>query len=76
MLFDLYDSDHNSFIDEIELFNVLKLLVGADLKDDQLKEIVLKTMEERDLDGDKKLNFEEFCQVFYFSKNFLYFIIF
>ena len=42
---------------------ILKTLVLHSLKDDQLEQIVDRTIDELDLDGDGKLNYEEFKQV-------------
>jgi len=42
---------------------VLKMMVGNNLKDTQLQEIVDKTIMEADKDGDGKLSFEEFTQM-------------
>lgn len=36
------------------------MMVGKNLKDEELQQIVDKTLMEADLDGDGKLNFEEF----------------
>ena len=46
-----------------ELLVILKTLVLHSLKDDQLEQIVDRTIDELDLDGDGKLNYEEFKQV-------------
>merc|ERR1712230_99262 len=58
--FKVYDMDRDGFIMNGELFLVLKMMVGNNLKDSQLQQIVDKTMMEADLDGDGKLDFEEF----------------
>jgi hypothetical protein len=87
----VYDVDRDGFISNGELFLVLKMMVGNNLKvnfhqcapylqklmicqDQQLQQIVDKTIMEADLDGDGKLSFEEFAQtvsntvrVFYYS---------
>ena len=39
---------------------MMKMMVGKNLKDEELQQIVDKTLMEADLDGDGKLNFEEF----------------
>ena len=63
--FRIYDIDNNGFISNVELFQVLKTMVGDNLKDFQIQEIVDKTIrsadEMGDLDG--KISFDEFCQV-------------
>ena len=43
---------------------VLKIMVGNNLKDTQLQQIVDKTILFHDKDNNGKINFEEFCQVF------------
>lgn len=42
---------------------MLKMMVGSNLKDQQLQQIVDKTIMEADLDGDGKINFEEFAKM-------------
>ena len=42
---------------------VLKIMVGNNLKDTQLQQIVDKTILFHDKDNNGKINFEEFCQV-------------
>lgn len=55
--------DRDGFISNGELFLVLKMMVGNNLKDGQLQQIVDKTIMEADQDGDGKLSFEEFAQM-------------
>ena len=40
---------------------VLKMMVGENLKDAQLQQIVDKTIIQGDKDNDGKISFEEFC---------------
>jgi serine/threonine-protein phosphatase 2B regulatory subunit len=61
--FKVYDIDRDGFISNGELFIVLKMMVGSNLKDMQLQQIVDKTMMEADLDGDGKISFEEFTRM-------------
>ena len=58
--FRIYDIDRDGYIGNGELFIVMKMMVGKNLQDAELQQIVDKTMMEADLDGDGKLNFEEF----------------
>ncbi|TYJ56282.1 calcineurin subunit B [Cryptococcus floricola] len=58
--FKVYDMDRDGFISNGELYLVLKQMVGNNLKDQQLQQIVDKTIMEADKDGDGKLSFEEF----------------
>ena len=55
--------DKDGYITNGELFNVLKMMVGNNLKDAQLQQIVDKTIIFADSDGDGKISFEEFCAV-------------
>ena len=61
--FQIYDIDQDGFISNGELFTVLKMMVGNNLKDIQLQQIVDKTMLQFDSDKDGKISFEEFCKV-------------
>jgi serine/threonine-protein phosphatase 2B regulatory subunit len=55
--------DRDGFISNGELFLVLKMMVGNNLKDQQLQQIVDKTIMEADKDGDGKISFQEFQAV-------------
>jgi serine/threonine-protein phosphatase 2B regulatory subunit len=59
-MFQVYDIDRDGYISNGELFLVLKMMVGNNLKDGQLQQIVDKTILEADLDHDGKVSFEEF----------------
>ncbi|XP_020034817.1 calcineurin subunit B type 2 [Castor canadensis] len=61
--FRIYDIDKDGFISNGELFQVLKMMVGDNLKDWQLQQLVDKTIIVLDKDGDGKISFEEFCAV-------------
>ena len=61
--FKVYDIDRDGYISNGELFIVLKMMVGSNLKDQQLQQIVDKTIMEADKDGDGKISFEEFCDM-------------
>jgi serine/threonine-protein phosphatase 2B regulatory subunit len=52
--------DRDGFISNGELFLVLKMMVGSNLKDNQLQQIVDKTIMEADKDMDGKISFDEF----------------
>jgi serine/threonine-protein phosphatase 2B regulatory subunit len=58
--FQVYDIDGDGYISNGELFQVLKMMVGNNLNDVQLQQIVDKTILEGDLDKDGKISFEEF----------------
>jgi serine/threonine-protein phosphatase 2B regulatory subunit len=61
--FRVYDIDRDGYISNGELFIVLKMMVGNNLKDIQLQQIVDKTIMEADRDGDGKISFEEFTHM-------------
>ena len=58
--FKVYDIDRDGYISNGELFIVLKMMVGSNLKDMQLQQIVDKTIMEADQDGDGMISFDEF----------------
>jgi len=61
--FKIYDIDKDGFISNGELFTVLKMMVGNNLKDSQLQQIVDKTIIYADKNGDGKIDYEEFAAV-------------
>ncbi|XP_057578432.1 calcineurin subunit B type 2 [Hippopotamus amphibius kiboko] len=61
--FSIYDMDKDGYISNGELFQVLKMMVGDNLKDWQLQQIVDKTIIILDKDGDGKISFQEFSAV-------------
>ncbi|KAI6782874.1 calcineurin [Emericellopsis cladophorae] len=61
--FKVYDIDRDGYISNGELFIVLKMMVGSNLKDQQLQQIVDKTIMEADTDKDGKVSFEEFTKM-------------
>ncbi|XP_050047854.2 calcineurin subunit B type 2 isoform X4 [Dermacentor andersoni] len=61
--FRIYDMDNDGFISNGELFQVLKMMVGNNLKEAQLQQIVDKTILFADRDEDGKISFDEFCSV-------------
>jgi hypothetical protein len=61
--FKIYDIDKDGYISNGELFQVLKMMVGSNLKDAQLQQIVDKTIIHADVDKDGKISFDEFCTV-------------
>lgn len=58
--FKIYDIDRDGYIGNGELFIVMKMMVGKNLQDEELQQIVDKTMLEADKDGDGRLSFDEF----------------
>merc|ERR1712193_455113 len=61
--FKVYDIDRDGYISNGELFIVLKMMVGSNLKDGQLQQIVDKTIMEADGDKDGTISFEEFTKM-------------
>lgn len=61
--FKVYDIDRDGYISNGELFVVLKMMVGNNLNEGQLQQIVDKTIMEADKDGDGKISFEEFTNM-------------
>lgn len=59
-IFKLYDANGDGFISNGDLFKSLKTMVGNNLANGPLQQVVDKTIREADLDGDGKLSFEEF----------------
>lgn len=59
-IFDVYDMDKNGYISNGDLFKTLKIMVGNNLTDIQLQQLVDRTMAAGDKDGDGMLSFNEF----------------
>ncbi|UJR21300.1 hypothetical protein I4U23_024390 [Adineta vaga] len=61
-LFSMYDRNHDEKIDRNELKEILKLMVGGNIHDEQIATIADHTIEELDADGDLTITFDEFCK--------------
>lgn len=61
--FEIYDIDRDGYISNGELYLVLKMMVGSNLKDGQLQQIVDKTIMEADSTRQGKISFEDFKRV-------------
>ena len=61
--FQIYDINNDGFISNGELFQVLKMMVGNNLNDTQLQQLVDRTIIKADTDFDGKISFDEFCVV-------------
>ena len=61
--FQIYDINNDGFISNGELFHVLKMMVGSNLNDVQLQQLVDRTIIKADKDLDGKISFEEFTDM-------------
>ncbi|PRP87611.1 calcineurin regulatory subunit B [Planoprotostelium fungivorum] len=62
LLFNAYDIKGDHFIDSEELEEIMKMMVGSHLSEDEIKKIVDDTIKAADKDGDGKISYEEFEQ--------------
>ena len=53
--------NNDGYISNGELFHVLKMMVGSNLNDVQLQQLVDRTIIKADTDFDGKISFDEFC---------------
>lgn len=60
--FQLYDQDRDGKISKAELMQVLRMMVGVQVTNEQLESITDRTIQEADLDGDNAISFQEFVQ--------------
>ncbi|XP_060684725.1 calcineurin B homologous protein 1 [Hemiscyllium ocellatum] len=61
--FRLYDLDKDDKISREELLQVLRMMVGVNISDEQLGSIADRTIQEADQDGDLSISFNEFQKV-------------
>ena len=61
-VFNIYDMDGDGFISNGELFKVLKMMVGTNLKDTELQQLVDRTIIQLDKDFDGMISYPEFCE--------------
>jgi len=61
--FKVYDVDGDNFISNADLFHVLKAMVGSNLNDVQLQQLVDRTILQGDKDKDGKLSYAEFVEM-------------
>jgi len=61
--FDVYDVNKDGFISNGELFTVMKIMVGNNLNDQQLQQLVDRTIIQADKDGDGMISFSEFKEM-------------
>ncbi len=61
--FRVYDNDEDGFISPNDLFVVLKSMVGNNLTDANLQQLVDRTIAKGDEDRDGKISYPEFCKM-------------
>lgn len=61
--FRLYDLDRDDKISRDELLQVLRMMVGVNISDEQLGSIADRTIQEADTNGDMCISFNEFTKV-------------
>ncbi|XP_053123430.1 calcineurin B homologous protein 2-like [Hemicordylus capensis] len=60
--FQLYDQDKDGKISRAEMLQVLRMMIGIQVTDEQLECITDRTIQEADKDGDDAISFEEFTK--------------
>ncbi|XP_031632188.1 calcineurin B homologous protein 1 [Contarinia nasturtii] len=60
--FKMYDLDDDESISRTELLNILHMMVGANISQDQLMSIAERTIMEADQCGTGKISFDDFCK--------------
>lgn len=60
--FKMYDLDDDESISRDELLNILHMMVGANISQDQLLSIAERTILEADQSGQGKISFDDFCK--------------
>ncbi|XP_029427039.1 calcineurin B homologous protein 2-like [Rhinatrema bivittatum] len=60
--FQLYDQDKDGKISRNELLEVLRMMVGVQVTNEQLASITDRAIQEADLDGDNAISFDEFTK--------------
>ena len=61
--FQIYDINNDGYISNGELFTVIKMMVGNNLNDIQLQQLVDRTIIKADKDLDGKISFDEFTDM-------------
>lgn len=74
--FRIYDVNNDQFISNGDLFRILKIMVGDNLNDTQLQQLVDRTILQADKDKDGKLSPQEFTEVCVFFLSFLFYVVF
>jgi len=66
--FKIYDVDGDGYISNSDLFYVLKIMVGRNLEDEAIQQLVDRTILYADKDKDGRLSFDEFRSIIEHSK--------
>lgn len=61
--FKIFDIDNDGYISNGELFVVLKMMIGENISDNDLQDLVDRTITEADVEYDQRISFEEFVNV-------------
>ena len=61
--FKLYDVNNDGYVSNSDLFHVLKAMVGSNLSDVALQQLVDRTIYQGDKDRDGRLSYQEFVEV-------------
>jgi Ca2+-binding EF-hand superfamily protein len=61
-LFKVYDNDEDGFISNGDLFKTIKILIGNNLTNNHIQQLVDRTIILVDKDLDGKISFDEFCE--------------
>ena len=62
-MFKIYDVDEDGFISPTDLSKVLRLMVGLNLTEQQLAQLVDRTIQKGDEDRDGRISYIEFCKM-------------
>jgi serine/threonine-protein phosphatase 2B regulatory subunit len=62
MAFIIYDMDNDGYLSNGDLFKCLKMLVGDNLTDIQIQQLVDRSIIAADKDLDGKISYEEFTE--------------
>jgi len=60
-IFKIYDMDGDGFLSNADLLKAVKVMVGRNLKDTQLQQVVDKVFQWNEKDCSELISFEEFC---------------
>lgn len=61
--FEIYDINRDGYISNGELFEVMKMMVGTNLTDTQLQQLVDRAILQADEDGDGMISYSEFVKM-------------